>query len=154
MLYVFLMSMQTFAARDPEPYAIVPTTTQQSARPPRSRRLGQVAMLLGLAVFAGSILASLLMGFAAAPYAISGPTGFNVNLQFDPNDPVESMLVVLAFAHVLLGTLVGVWALTQGIVAVATARGRAFGVVAIVAAALAPGISLVIYLATALANAP
>jgi hypothetical protein len=56
--------------------------------------------------------------------------------------------------HVLLGTVLGVWALTQGIVAVATARGRAFGVVALVAAFLAPGVSLVVYLTTALANAP
>jgi hypothetical protein len=111
-------------------------------------------MFLGLGVLAGSVLASVLMGFAAASYAMSGPMGFSVNLQLDPNDSVESTLVVLAFAHVLLGTLLGVWALTQGIVAIVTRRGRGFGVVALVAATLAPGFSLAIYIATALANAP
>jgi hypothetical protein len=80
--------------------------------------------------------------------------GFSVNLQLDPNDSVESTLAVLALVHVALGTLFGVWALTQGIVAIVMARGRAFGVIALVAAVLAPGVSLVVYLATALANAP
>jgi hypothetical protein len=135
-----------------KPYTV--EHAQHGTPPARSRRLGLAAMFLGLGVLAGSVLASVLMGFAAAPYAMSGPMGFSVNLQLDPNDSVESTLVVLAFAHVLLGTLLGVWALTQGIVAIVTRRGRGFGVVALVAATLAPGFSLVIYMATALANAP
>lgn len=135
-----------------KPYTV--EHAQHGTPPARSRRLGLVAMFLGLGVLAGSVLASVLMGFAAAPYAMSGPMGFSVNLQLDPNDSVESTLVVLAFAHVLLGTLLGVWALTQGIVAIVTRRGRGFGVVALGVATLAPGVSLVIYIATALANAP
>jgi hypothetical protein len=148
------MSIETSGLSAPEPYVIQRPAAQQSAVPPRSRKLGLVAMGLGLGVFGGSILASILMGLAASPYAISGPMGFNVNLQFDPDDPIESTLVVLAFAHVTLGTLLGVWALTQGIAAIATGRGRAFGVVALVASVLAPVISLVVYIATAVANAP
>lgn len=147
------MSMHAPATSGPEPYAIE-TSAPPSAAPQQSRGLGRVAMFLGLGVLAGSVLASVLMGFAAAPYAMSGPMGFSVNLQLDPNDSVQSTLVVLAFAHVLLGTLLGVWALTQGIVAIVTRRGRGFGVVALVAATLAPGFSLAIYIATALANAP
>jgi len=148
------MSVETSGLSAAEPHVIQPSTAQQSAVPPRSRRLGLVAMVLGLGVFGGSILVSILMGLAASPYAVSGPTGFNVYLQFDPNDSVESTLVVLALAHVALGTLLGVWALTQGIAAIATGRGRAFGVVALVASVLAPVISLVVYIATAVANAP
>jgi hypothetical protein len=145
--------MQAPAMSGPEPYAIE-TATAPSAAPPRSSGMGLVAMFLGLGVLVGSVLASVLMGFAASPYAISGPMGFSVNLQLDPNDSVESTLAVLALVHVALGTLFGVWALTQGIVAIVMARGRAFGVIALVAAVLAPGVSLVVYLATALANAP
>lgn len=120
---------------------------------PTSTTLGRVAMVLGLAVFAGSLLASFVMGLAAAPYAVSGSRGFSVNLEADSGDPAETTLAILAIAHVLVGTVLGVWAFTQGIVAVATGRGRAFGVVAIVAAFLAPGLSLGVYMVTALANA-
>ncbi|MFT4285589.1 MAG: hypothetical protein QM598_12215 [Protaetiibacter sp.] len=142
------MSTQMVTDGEPAPYVV-----ERAPQPPRSKTLGRVAMLLGLGVFAGSLLAALLMGFAAAPYARSGPGGFGVNLRLDSGDPVEATLAVLAFVHVLLGTALGVWALTQGIVAIATARGRAFGVVAVVAAFLAPGLSLVVYMATAVANA-
>lgn len=140
--------MSTQTAGGPAPYALEPV-----ADPPRSRRLGWVAMIVGLGVFMLSVIAALLMGFAAAPYAIAGPNGFNVNLSINPDDPVETTLAVLAFSHVVLGTGLGVWAIVQGIVAIATRRGRAFGVVAVIAAFLAPGVSLVVYLVTALANA-
>lgn len=142
------MSAETVDTDAPLPYSIDP------AGPVRSKRLGFVAMVLGLGVFVGSVLASVLMGIAAGPYAVTGSSGFNVYLRLDSGDPVESGLAVLAFVHVLVGTGLGLWAMTQGIVAIATDRGRAYGVVALVAAFLAPGISLVIYLATAVANAP
>jgi len=142
------MSAGIADANQPLPYATTPPEVVA-----RSRTLGLVAMYLGLGVFAGSVVASILMGVAAGPYAIAGPTGFNVYLRLDSGDPVESTLAVLALVHVLLGTALGAWALTQGIVAIATRRGRAFGVVGLVAAFLAPGVSLAVYLVTAVANA-
>jgi hypothetical protein len=141
------MSTTAVDADAAPPYGSAPVA------PDPSKKLGLVAMVLGLGVFAGSILASVLMGFAAAQFAVLGPNGFNVYLRLDSPDPVESTLAVLAFVHMLLGTGLGLWAITQGIVAIATRRGRAFGVIAIIAALLAPGISLVVYMGTALMNA-
>lgn len=141
------MSTAAVDADAPPPYGSAPVA------PAPSKRLGFVAMVLGLGVFAGSVLASVLMGFAAAPYAVTGPGGFGVSLRLDSGDPVEFTLAVLAFVHVLIGTALGLWALTQGIVAITSDRGRAYGVVALVAAFLAPGISLVVYTATAVAIA-
>lgn len=141
------MTTAAVDADAPLPYGSAPIA------PAQSKKLGFVAMVLGLGVFVGSILASVLMGFAAAQFAVLGPNGFNVNLRLDSPNPVESTLAVLAFVHVFVGTALGLWAITQGIVAIATRRGRAFGVIAIVAAFLAPGISLVVYMGTALANA-
>jgi hypothetical protein len=120
---------------------------------PRSPKLGFVAMLLGIGVFVLSLVASGLMGVAAAPYAVSGPQGVSVMLNANSGDPVETTLTLLALLHVLLGTGIGVWALVQGVVAIATKRGRGFGIVAVIAAFLAPGLSLIVYFATALALA-
>jgi len=46
--------------------------------------------------------------------------------------------VLLGEVSFWIGTLVGVWALVQGIVATVTGRGRATGITAIVVAALGP----------------
>jgi hypothetical protein len=141
------MSTEIADEAAPPPYA-----TGASAPAP-SKRLGFVAMLLGLGVFVCCVVASILMGIAAGPYADTGPGRFGVTLNLVTDDPAESTLAVLAFVHILLGTGLGLWAITQGIVAITANRGRAFGVVAIVAAFLAPGVSLVVYLSTAFANA-
>jgi hypothetical protein len=118
---------------------------------PRSRRLGAVAAAVGITVFVVSIIAAVFMGIAAAPYAVVGPSGFNVNLRAGTGDPIQDQLTVLALLHVVLGTALGVWAMAQGIVAIATKRGRGFGIVALIFAFLAPGLSLIAYLGVALA---
>ncbi len=110
-------------------------------------------MLIGIGVFVLSLLTSVAMGSAAAPYAVRGSSGFNVTLSAASGDPVESMLAMLAFVHIALGTAFGVWAIVQGIIAIATKRGRGFGIVAAVFAFLAPGLSLLIYFAVAISAA-
>jgi hypothetical protein len=122
-----------------------------TASAPRSHRLGAVAAAVGIAVFLGSIVASVFMGIAAAPYAVVGPSGFNVYLRAGTGDPIQDQLTVLALLHVALGTALGIWAMVQGIVAIATKRGRGFGIVALIFAFLAPGLSLIAYLGVALA---
>jgi len=62
-------------------------------------------MFLGLGVFVGSVLASVLIGVAAAPYAIAGLSGFNVYLRLDSGDPIESTLAVLALVHTGVATI-------------------------------------------------
>ena len=134
--------------------APLPAYSMAAEAPPQpSSRLGIVAMILGLGVFVLSLTSSLLMGVAAAPYAQSGPNGFSVNLMLDPSDPTETTLFLLAVTHMALGTAFGLWALVQGIVAIATRRGRAQGIVAVVAAFLAPGISAVVYAVVAISGA-
>lgn len=120
---------------------------------PRSKRMGFNAMLLGVGVFVLSLLASVAMGVAAAPYAIVGPTGFNVYLSLTSSDPAETAVALLALLHVGLGTVVGICAMVFGIMAIATKRGRGFGIAAVIFAFLAPGLSLAIYLGTAIAVA-
>ncbi|WP_431218427.1 hypothetical protein [Leifsonia xyli] len=56
--------------------------------------------------------------------------------------------------QLLLGTLLGILALVLGIIAAATKRGRAFGVVAIVLAAAAPIVSFAVYAGALVATLP
>jgi hypothetical protein len=56
--------------------------------------------------------------------------------------------------QILLGTVLGILALVLGIVAVATKRGRPFGVVAIIVAAAAPIVSFAVYAAALGATLP
>jgi hypothetical protein len=102
-------------------------------------------MIAGLGVFALSIVTSIVVGTIGGPY--TEQTSHGIQFAFftgDPN-PVKSALGLVIGLHVLLGTGVGIWAIVQGIVAAASKRGRRFGVIAIVFAALAPGISLVAF---------
>lgn len=115
--------------------------------------LGPRARNLAIGVLVGSLVMSVFMGFAAAPYAYNGPQGAGVSLQFDSEDPHELRLAVIAGIHMLVGTVLGTWALIQGIVAVSTKRGAGAGVAAIVVAFIAPGLSLAVYMSIAIANA-
>lgn len=83
----------------------------------------------------------------AAPYAERGPTGFRFNFMVGDPNPVVSTLGLAGILHGLLGTAVGFWVIIQSIVAIATNRGRAFGIVALILGLIAPGISLALYLA-------
>ena len=102
-------------------------------------------MIAGLGVFALSIITSIIVGTIGGPY--TEHTSHGVQFAFYAGDPnaVKSALGLVIGLHILLGTGVGIWAIVQGIVAVATKRGRRFGVIAIVFAALAPGLSLVAF---------
>jgi hypothetical protein len=135
--------------------AAVPAVAYSEASPApiRSPRLGFVALVLGVGVFVLSLAASVAMGVAAAPYAVRTGGYIGVYLNASSGDPHETLLALLAIAHIGIGTVIGVWAIVQGIIAIATRRGRGFGIVAVVAAFLAPGLSLVTYLGIALSLA-
>ena len=124
----------------PEPLAPAGPTGNYAVvyRPaPGSPTLGRIAMIMAIAVFALSLLASTFIGLFATTVAVHHTaTSVNGNANADP---------VLALLHIGLGTIFGIWALAQGIVAVAQNRGRRFGVVAIVLAGLAPGLSFLLW---------
>jgi len=127
-----------------------PYGTSQVGR--RSPRLGQVAAIIGIAVFVFSITVSVLIGIAAAPHVQVGPGGFNANFSANDPDPAVRALAFGSFAHIALGGLFGTWAIVQGIVAIATNRGRGFGVLALILGIVTPGISLGVYLGVIAAN--
>jgi len=115
---------------------------------PRPRTLGLTAMILSLALIVLSVLASAIVGITFGQFTTRASSG----VSFNTNDLSSSEAAAVAPAgllmgvQMLLGTLLGILALVLGIVAVATKRGRPFGVVAIVVSVLAPVLSFAVYL--------
>ena len=122
--------------------------------PARTTRLGLVAMIAAIAVFVVSLILAGTLGSAAGPYSIRNDGGFSFQFNVGDPNPAINALAIAMLLHVLLGTGVGLWALIQGIVATATNRGRRFGIIAIVLAGLAPGLSLVLFFLSTAANLP
>ena len=124
--------------------------------PPRPRTLGAVSMGIALAVFVLSLVASAIVGANERPLATRTATSFAFNTSDLTPDQARAFapFALLVGAQLLLGTILGVLALVLGIIAAATKRGRAFGVVGIVVAAAAPILSFAVYMATLLATLP
>ena len=137
---------------DPAPYQDIWQTPAPA--PARTTRLGLVAMIAAIAVFVVSLILAGTLGSAAGPYSIRNAGGFNFQFNVGDPNPAINALAIGGLLHVLLGTGVGLWALIQGIVATATNRGRRFGIIAIVFAGLAPGLSLVLFFLSTAANLP
>jgi hypothetical protein len=124
-----------------QPYALgVP-----APHDPGSPRLGRVALIMAACVIGLSLAASLLIGlFDTNIYQyhdvittgsqVSGGFGFKAQ-------PNEGLFGIQA----ALGSIFGIWALVQGIVATAQNRGRRFGVIAIVLAGAAPLLSTILW---------
>lgn len=111
-------------------------------------------MIAAIAVFVVSLILAVTLGAAAGPYSTRTPGGFNFHFNVGDPNPAINALAIAMLLHVFLGTGVGLWALIQGVVATATNRGRRFGIVAIVFAGLAPGLSLVVFFIATAANLP
>ncbi|HEX4057483.1 MAG TPA: hypothetical protein VHX87_04090 [Galbitalea sp.] len=125
---------------DPSPY--------YSSPPAKSKTLGVVAFIVGLVVIVFSVIASVIVGNLLGSILKPGSTfsqGFQAGAtSTDPRVAFGGLLVVV---QLLLGTGLGVWAFVQGIVAVRSDRGRGWGIAAIVIAAIAPVLSLIVYIA-------
>ncbi|QNE34555.1 DUF7544 domain-containing protein [Leifsonia shinshuensis] len=105
----------------------------------KSPKLGRVAMIMAVCVISLSVLVSVLQGVFATTlrtYSTNAGAGFNMH-------PDQGWFGF----QMLVGSIFGIWALTQGIVAVAQNRGRRNGIVAIVLAAAAPIVSLIVWMA-------
>ncbi|MER7796739.1 hypothetical protein [Microbacterium sp. NPDC096154] len=109
----------------------------QPPAPRRSRALGRVALLLSLIATAG---ASIVLAIAL------GAIGAGVGPRLETLSPTSGLEVLTPVRDWVLvgeiatwaGTVLGLWALVQGIVAVARDRGRGPAIAAIVIAALGP----------------
>ena len=106
----------------------------------RSPRLGRVALVLALVAVVGAVIVAIVVGILAVPYTDYSASGFNFNLQAGSPDPGQAGVAILSLAGGLIGTVIGVWAFIQGIVATAQNRGRGAGIAAIVIAVLGPGL--------------
>jgi len=116
--------------------------------------LGVVAFVLALAAAVGATLLSAVAGFAAAEGAMRHALGFTPEglENVAPRDllalltPVRDW-VLWAEIGFWAGTALGIWALVQGIVAIAQRRGRPYGIAAVVIAGIGPIVySTVVYL--------
>lgn len=123
------------------PYVVPPAPGFAAQPPPRaSRTLGAIAFALSIvAVLVAPIVA------AVAGWRIGLGVGYEGLIAFsdDPTGSLSSLTpvrgdVLMAETAFWVGTVVGVWAIVQGIVATALGRGRVFGVIAIVLAAIGP----------------
>ncbi|MFJ3379102.1 DUF4064 domain-containing protein [Curtobacterium sp. NPDC090217] len=127
----------------------------QSYEEPKAKKktVGVIAFVLGLVALVVGVITGYLFGTA-----IVHSSAFDQLLQNggsttpDPsqfqdmeNDPALAGAGVLF----LLGTVIGLWALVQGIIAIATKRGRGWGVFAVVLAIVAVIAVLVTYAAVA-----
>lgn len=140
----------------PPPSPAAPAGWGAPPAPPRSRALGITAMSIAIPLFVLSVIASVVVGTAAGPLASRTSSSFS----FDTNDLTADQAAAFApvgllmAVQLLLGTALGILALVLGIVAVATKRGRPFGVVAIIVAAAAPIVSFAVYAASLGATLP
>lgn len=122
---------------------------------PRSSRLGGVALALALLAAVGATLLSAVSAFPASIGAMARAVEISpVGLENFSNDQLLALLtpyrtqVLWAEIGFWAGTVLGIWALAQGIVAIATGRGRGPGVAAVIVAALGPVIFAVVVVTT------
>lgn len=111
---------------------------------PSPRRLGVVAFMIAILVLILSVATSVWAGLTLMPLALSAQTM--------TADTIDAALagtlgtaVIGILVQVVVGTAFGLWAIVQGIVAIVSRRGRAYGIAAIVIAVSAPAISFVAY---------
>lgn len=105
---------------------------------PRGRGLGVVALLLSLAAFVVTPIVAGVAAFAVG-VAVGAQTDFAEAGQdlsiFSPARDAVLWVEISFWA----GTVLGIWAIAQGIVAIVKRRGRGLGIAAVVIGVLAVG---------------
>lgn len=131
------------------------TAASPTDEPRKSRKLGVVALVLALVVAAISMSVAILTGMTLGPLAEPGDTGFSLPLNPYADDPVAAQAALFLILTLVFGSLVGTWALIQGLVAAVKNRGRLWGVLAMFVAAGAPILSLIAFaVASAMTTPP
>ncbi|MFZ7087317.1 DUF4064 domain-containing protein [Curtobacterium sp. RRHDQ10] len=125
----------------------------QSATRKPSARLGVIALVVGIVALALGVVSGIVFGSAiidvpgfreAAEGKTTDPSAIERSMDASSTGP---LVVALLLAGI--GTLFGIWAIVQGIIAAVKARGRAAGIVAIVLAVLGPIAFSVLYIVVA-----
>lgn len=104
---------------------------------PRSPALGLVALAVALIALIGSVtVAVVAIGQVAATATITGSLDAAGLRALSP----AREWVLVGEAAFWIGTALGLWALIQGVIAIAVNRGRGFGIGAVAVAAVAPAV--------------
>ncbi len=103
--------------------------------PSRSRALGLVALVVAVVALAGSVVIGAVAVMQVA--ATATITGELDAAGLRALAPARSWVLVGEIAF-WTGTALGLWALIQGVIAIALGRGRALGVAAVATAVAAP----------------
>lgn len=138
-----------------------PAQAWQPEQPRRGKTLGVIAfaaslVALVLGVVGGVLLGNLLAsvpGFADLAQSTDSSAAqqeFTQRLLDDPS--ARGALVGVSLASGI-GSLFGIWAIIQGIIAAVRRAGRAWGVTAIIVAVVAPIVLVVIYISVAVSSA-
>lgn len=98
-------------------------------------------MLIVLSI-AAAVLTGAVAGGSTDPFAT-----FDQQMAA-PMTAADYQLGAIVVLHLTIGTIVGMWALVQGIFAVILKRGRGYGIAAIIIAVAAPVFSLIVYFLT------
>ena len=141
-----------FAATSHTPSAAV----FHNAPPALPKTLGVVAFIAALVVLVFALVLSVVAGLAFAPLAGQMITdgGTIDQSAISADDPGVAAFGVLSMAFFVGGTLLGLWALVQGLIATIKKRGRGFGIVAMALAVATPVISFVVFYGVTFASAP
>ncbi|MDN4641501.1 hypothetical protein QCD70_14695 [Agreia sp. PsM10] len=141
-----------FAASSHVPSAAV----FHNAPPALPKTLGVVAFIAALVVLVFALVLSVVAGLAFAPLAGQMITdgGTIDQSAVSADDPGVAAFGVLSMAYFVGGTLLGLWALVQGLIATIKKRGRGFGIVAMALAVATPVISFVVFYGVTFASAP
>jgi len=114
------------------------TAAYMGAPPKASSALGLVSLLLALGA---TVVASLVASFFAMEIGRRLSANGNIDmLAYDPLTFLSPARDVVLGAEITfwVATLLGTWALVQGIVAIAKRRGRGMGIAAVIIAAIGP----------------
>lgn len=124
--------------------------------PARPKGLGVAALVVAMVGLVFSVALSIFSGLAFAPLATQAltPGGTLDPNALDPNDPAVGTFGMLGIFFFFGGSVLGIWALVQGILATVKKRGRGFGITAIALAAATPVICFVLFYVVAFASAP
>ncbi|MBD3942405.1 hypothetical protein IF188_11915 [Microbacterium sp. NEAU-LLC] len=121
----------------------MPAAPAAPSRPPAPSRhgsgLGLTALVLALVATLGATVGGAIAGFNIGLGAGKGLAYLPMDGSWDWSilTPVRDW-VLLGEVSFWFGTVLGVWALVQGIVATVSRRGRGLGIAAIVVAAIGP----------------
>nr|WP_194395808.1 hypothetical protein [Microbacterium atlanticum] len=121
------------------PSGAAPFSPAGAAPPRRSGALGIVALVLAVVAAVGASLLAAAAAFNIGLGAGREISGRPVTADFDWSilTPVRDWVLLGEIAF-WAGTVLGLWALIQGTVAMVTSRGRGAGIAAVIVAALGP----------------